>query len=84
MRTPATAGLGRPRVLVVEDDCTIGCHPETGLRGNDYAPVWSRTGSAALAEAARTPYDVLLLDLGRPTWTASTSPAPCAPAIPIC
>ncbi|MFD5662667.1 response regulator transcription factor [Streptomyces hirsutus] len=66
MRTPATADLGRPRVLVVEDDDTIGRHLETGLRGNDYAPVWSRTGSAALAEAARTPYDVLLLDLGLP------------------
>ncbi|MFF3816234.1 response regulator transcription factor [Streptomyces bluensis] len=64
MRSPATPG--RHRVLVVEDDDTIGRHLETGLRSNDYAPTWSRTGSAALAEAAQTPYDVLLLDLGLP------------------
>ncbi|MET7388122.1 response regulator transcription factor [Streptomyces sp. NPDC005529] len=62
-----TSSLPAPvRVLVVEDDDTIGRHLETGLRGNGYAPTWSRTGSSALAEAARTAYDVLLLDLGLP------------------
>ncbi|MEH0430367.1 response regulator transcription factor [Streptomyces stelliscabiei] len=66
MRTHATADPSRHRVLVVEDDDTIGRHLETGLRGNGYTPTWSRTGSAALAEAARAPYDVLLLDLGLP------------------
>ncbi|MFD5517687.1 response regulator transcription factor [Streptomyces sp. NPDC127066] len=65
MHTPA-ADRSRHRVLVVEDDDTIGRHLETGLRNNDYAPAWSRTGAAALAEAARKPYDVLLLDLGLP------------------
>ncbi|MER5688309.1 hypothetical protein [Streptomyces sp. NPDC002205] len=59
MRTPVTADPHRLRVLVVEDDHTIGHHLATGLRGNDYVPTWSRTGSAALVEAARTPYDVL-------------------------
>ncbi|MEU0786514.1 response regulator transcription factor [Streptomyces sp. NPDC006173] len=54
------------RVLVVEDDDTIGRHLETGLRGNGYAPTWSRTGGSALAEASHTAYDVLLLDLGLP------------------
>ncbi|WP_427925036.1 response regulator transcription factor [Streptomyces sp. cg40] len=66
MRTPAAAYRSRPRVLVVEDDDTIGRHLHNGLRGNDYAPTWSRTGATALAEAARSPYDVLLLDLGLP------------------
>ncbi|MFJ1608148.1 response regulator transcription factor [Streptomyces sp. NPDC088253] len=70
MRTPAPAPdrsrFGRPRVLVVEDDDTIGRHLETGLRNNDYAPTWSRTGAGALAESARSSYDVLLLDLGLP------------------
>ncbi|CAM5581632.1 Response regulator transcription factor OS=Streptomyces tendae OX=1932 GN=F3L20_28585 PE=4 SV=1 [Streptomyces tendae] len=66
MRTHATADSSRHRILVVEDDDTIGRHLETGLRGNGYAPTWSRTGSAALTLAARTPYDVLLLDLGLP------------------
>ncbi|MET8243919.1 response regulator transcription factor [Streptomyces sp. NPDC005202] len=66
MRTPTAPDRSRFRVLVVEDDDTIGRHLETGLRSNDYAPTWSRTGAGALAEATRTPYDVLLLDLGLP------------------
>ena len=66
MRMPATADRSRPRVLVVEDDDTIGRHLQTGLRGNGYAPTWSRTGSAALTEATQSSYDVLLLDLGLP------------------
>ncbi|MGH4028769.1 response regulator transcription factor [Actinomycetota bacterium Odt1-20B] len=66
MPTPAIPDSSRPRVLIVEDDDTIGRHLVTGLRGNDYRPTWSRTGSAALAEAAQSAYDVLLLDLGLP------------------
>lgn len=66
MRTPAAPDPARFRVLVVEDDDTIGRHLETGLRGSGYAPAWSRTGAGALAEATRSPYDVLLLDLGLP------------------
>ncbi|MFF3462679.1 response regulator transcription factor [Streptomyces sp. NPDC001984] len=76
MRTPASPpphprrgpdrDRGRIRVLVVEDDDTIGRHLETGLTGGGYAPTWSRTGSGALAEAERTRYDVILLDLGLP------------------
>ncbi|MGX4691555.1 response regulator transcription factor [Streptomyces sp. JNUCC 63] len=66
MLTPDTSYGGRPRVLVVEDDDTIGHHLETGLRSNGYTSHWSRTGGGALAETARTPYDALLLDLGLP------------------
>jgi len=66
MRTPAAPDRSRCRVLVVEDDDTIGRHLETGLRSNGYAPTWSRTGAGALTESARTPHDVLLLDLGLP------------------
>ncbi|CAM5272293.1 DNA-binding response regulator OS=Streptomyces alboniger OX=132473 GN=CP975_14005 PE=4 SV=1 [Streptomyces alboniger] len=67
MRMPAAPDHGsRLRVLVVEDDDTIGRHLESGLLGHDYAPTWCRTGANALAEATRAPYDVLLLDLGLP------------------
>ncbi|MGW5861274.1 response regulator transcription factor [Streptomyces sp. NPDC055239] len=66
MRTPPTPAPGRHRVLIVEDDDTIGHHLEMGLRGNGYLPTWSRTGASALAEATHTPYDALLLDLGLP------------------
>ncbi|MER8041709.1 response regulator transcription factor [Streptomyces sp. NPDC094032] len=66
MRTPTPEDRGRRGVLVVEDDDTIGRHLETALRGNGYAPVWSRTGANALTEASQGAYDVLLLDLGLP------------------
>ncbi|MFI2206108.1 response regulator transcription factor [Streptomyces sp. NPDC020192] len=66
MRPPAVPDHDRPRVLVVEDDDTIGRHLETGLRSNGYTSHWTRTGEGALAETARTPYDALLLDLGLP------------------
>jgi DNA-binding response OmpR family regulator len=64
MRTPA--GPTRVRVLVVEDDATIGRHLDTGLRGNNYLPTWSRTGAGALTESERAPYEAVLLDLGLP------------------
>ncbi|MFE4721994.1 response regulator transcription factor, partial [Streptomyces sp. NPDC056728] len=64
MRTHAAPA--RFRILVVEDDDTIGRHLESGLRGNGYAPAWSRTGAGALTEATQSRYDVLLLDLGLP------------------
>ncbi|MEU6094964.1 response regulator transcription factor [Streptomyces sp. NPDC047079] len=66
MGMPAAPDRSRLRVLVVEDDATIGRHLETGLLGHGYTPTWSRTGTGALAEAARTPYDAVLLDLGLP------------------
>ncbi|MFF7146156.1 response regulator transcription factor [Streptomyces nodosus] len=66
MRTPPAADRGRFGVLIVEDDNTIGRHLETGLRSNDYATAWFRTGAGALTEAAQASYDVLLLDLGLP------------------
>ncbi|MGW4758265.1 response regulator transcription factor [Streptomyces chartreusis] len=53
-------------VLIVEDDETIGRHLETGLHSNGYAPQWVRTGSSAVAEAARRPFAAVLLDLGLP------------------
>ncbi|AYG81922.1 Transcriptional regulatory protein WalR [Streptomyces hundungensis] len=66
MRPPATPEYDSPRVLVVDDDDTIGRHLEIGLRSNGYTSHWSRTGAGALAETARAPYDALLLDLGLP------------------
>ncbi|MFE2993285.1 response regulator transcription factor [Streptomyces sp. NPDC059262] len=64
MRTPAMPDHDGPRVLVVEDDDTLGRHLETGLRSNGYPSHWMRSGEGALAETARTPYDALLLDVG--------------------
>jgi DNA-binding response OmpR family regulator len=66
MGTPAAPDPTRLRVLVVEDDDTIGHHLDTGLRSNGYAPTWRRTGASALAEAEHGRFDALLLDLGLP------------------
>ncbi|MET7458094.1 response regulator transcription factor [Streptomyces sp. NPDC005574] len=66
MRTPAAPHSTPFRILVVEDDATMGQYLDAGLRGNGYASTWSRTGTSARAEADRTSYDVLLLDLSLP------------------
>jgi DNA-binding response OmpR family regulator len=54
------------RVLVVEDDETIGDVLESSLRAHGHDVVWRRTGRGALSEAAATPFDLVLLDLGLP------------------
>jgi DNA-binding response OmpR family regulator len=64
MRTPSAQD--RTRILVIEDDETIGRHLDTGLRGNGYHATWCRTGSGGLAEARTSPQDAVLLDLGLP------------------
>jgi DNA-binding response OmpR family regulator len=56
----------RTRILVIEDDDTIGRHLDTGLRGNGYRSTWCRTGTSGLAEARATEQDAVLLDLGLP------------------
>ncbi|MET7987678.1 MULTISPECIES: response regulator transcription factor [unclassified Streptomyces] len=66
MGTSTTPDRNHLRVLVVEDDETIGHHLGSGLRGNGYAAVWIRTGVAALTEAGTASYDAVLLDLGLP------------------
>ncbi|MFJ1581288.1 MULTISPECIES: response regulator transcription factor [unclassified Streptomyces] len=54
------------RVLVVEDDDTIGRHLDAGLRGHGYGTTWCRTGLSALAEIRTRTYSIVLLDLGLP------------------
>jgi DNA-binding response OmpR family regulator len=54
------------RLLLVEDDQTIGAVLESSLRMHGYQVCWVTAGEAALAEAARSEYDLVLLDLGLP------------------
>ena len=61
-----THAADRFRVLVIEDDETIGQHLRAGLVGNGYDASWCRTGGTGLAEARESPPDVVLLDLGLP------------------
>jgi DNA-binding response OmpR family regulator len=53
------------RLLVVEDDETIGDALHTSLRSHGYEVRWERTGRGALAAVAG-PVDLVLLDLGLP------------------
>jgi DNA-binding response OmpR family regulator len=54
------------RVLVVEDDETIGGALEQSLRTHGYDVVWVRSGQSALEEITRADVDLVLLDLGLP------------------
>jgi len=54
------------RILLVEDDATIGDVLTTSLRSQAYNVTWERTGAAALARAAAGAVDLIVLDLGLP------------------
>jgi DNA-binding response OmpR family regulator len=54
------------RVLVVEDDETIGDLLRTSLRSHGYDAVWHRNGRDALRSAVGDTVDLVLLDLGLP------------------
>jgi DNA-binding response OmpR family regulator len=53
-------------LLVVEDDEAIGGPLSASLRAHGHEVVWVRGGRAALREAERTGFDLVLLDLGLP------------------
>lgn len=55
-----------PRLLLVEDDETIGDTLQSSLRAHGNDVVWHRTGRAALREAGTGSFDLVLLDLGLP------------------
>lgn len=54
------------RILLVEDDSTIGEVLASSLRSHAYEVSWERTGAEALARAAAGAVDLVLLDLGLP------------------
>jgi DNA-binding response OmpR family regulator len=54
------------RLLVVEDDKTIGDVLRSSLERHGYQVSWQQTGRGALDEAAGSEFDLVLLDLGLP------------------
>jgi len=54
------------RLLVIEDDTTIGEILTSSLRGQGHEVVWEPTGQAGVASAATMKFDLVLLDLGLP------------------
>jgi DNA-binding response OmpR family regulator len=54
------------RILLIEDDVTIGEVLASSLRGQGHEVGWEQTGVAGLARAASGVVDLVLLDLGLP------------------
>jgi DNA-binding response OmpR family regulator len=54
------------RLLMVEDDQTIGQAIESNLRLHGYEVCWASTGAEALAHSSQSEFDLVLLDLGLP------------------
>ena len=53
-------------VLVVEDEPSVGELVRTYLRREGYTVLWVRSGEEALAEVARHPVRIVVLDVGLP------------------
>jgi DNA-binding response OmpR family regulator len=58
--------MGTARILVVEDDATLGGGLRHALLANGYEASWAQTGAEALELAAAEPADLVLLDLKLP------------------
>jgi len=58
--------VSHPRILLVEDDESLGFVLVDALEREGYRPTWSREGRAALELALRDPWDLILLDLMLP------------------
>jgi DNA-binding response OmpR family regulator len=54
------------RVLVVEDDCSLGAFLKQGMELEGHSVEWVEDGEAALIRAAETHPDLILLDLSLP------------------
>ena len=65
-RRDASSGESGHRVLVVEDDDTIGSVLTTTLSRHGYRVLWCPTGRAALSAATASEVGLILLDLGLP------------------
>src|SRR5947208_16210382 len=54
------------RILVVEDEVRLGRHVASALTEAGHDPVVIHDGETALGEAERTPFDLVVLDVGLP------------------
>ena len=66
------------KLLVVEDEARVASFLDKGLRANGYDVAWARSGHEALHRAAQPDISLVILDLGLPTWMASTCSRGCA------
>ena len=64
-------------VLVVDDEPSLVRALQINLKARHYQVRTAVTGSDALQVAASHPPDLIILDLGCPTWTACRSSRDC-------
>ena len=57
------------KLLVVEDDKTVGQYVKRGLEEQQYIADWITDGAEALRVASAVPYDLIILDLRLPGMT---------------
>lgn len=69
-------------VLLAEDDEAIATPLSRALGREGYTVTVEQTGPAALARALEGSFDLLILDLGLPGWTASRCAGRSAPPGP--
>lgn len=70
------------RLLLVEDDETIGGALARSLTLHGHEVVWSQDGAAAVREGARASFDLVLLDLGLPDLDGIAVCRELRPALP--
>jgi len=58
--------MGTARILLVEDDATIGAGLRDALAAQGYTVRWARAGAEALELSGREPAELVLLDLRLP------------------
>ena len=69
MTLPIARRGGRVKLLVVEDDKTVGQYVKRGLEEQQYIADWVTDGDEALRLVSTVPYDLLILDLRLPGMT---------------
>ena len=67
-----------PTALLVEDEPQIRCFVRTAMESEGWHVVESETLKQGLIDAGTRKPDLVVLDLGRPTATASISSTACA------
>ena len=68
----------KPSALIIDDELQIRRLLRVNLEANGYRVVEAATGQEGITQAAQWRPEVVVLDLGCPTWTASRCSSGCA------
>jgi len=65
--------MSNKKILIVEDDAEVRLGYQVLLKANHYDTFFAADSTAAVSEARKHQPDLILLDLGLPAGTASSS-----------